>query len=78
MERTQTSGLDLVALVRKRTGHAISPTMLSFILRGSRRCSAVNAGALSEVTGVSFDVLRAWPKVSYLDNVSVRRPKRVA
>lgn len=78
MERTQTSGLELVALVRKRTGHVMSPTMLSFILRGSRRCSAVNAEKLSAVTGVPFETLRAWPKVSQLAKQSVRRSKRVA
>lgn len=78
MERTQTSGLELVAMVRKRTGHVMSPTMLSFILRGSRRCSAVNAEKLSEVTGVPFDTLREWPKVSQLAKRSGRRSSRAA
>ncbi len=78
MERTGTHGVALIALVKERTGHTISPTMLSFILRGSRRCSYVNAQALSVVTGVPFKTLIAWPRVSELDKLSGRRTKRVA
>ena len=72
------NGVALLGLVRERTGHVISPTMLSFILRGSRRCSAVNAQALSIVTGVPFKVLTQWPKVSEYAKLSGRRQSRVA
>ncbi len=78
MERTGTNSVALLALVKERTGHSISPTMLSFILRGSRRCSHVNAQALSVVTGVPFKSLIAWPRVSGLDKFSGRRSRNVA
>ena len=78
MERTQTNSVTLLKLLRERTGRTISPTLLSFILRGSRRCSHVNAWALHTVTGVPFKTLAEWPKVSAEDKASVRRSKRVA
>ena len=77
MERTGTSSVELVRLVRQQTGHSISLTMMSFILRRSRRCSALNALALSTVTGIPIKTLRRW-KGSKFDNISVRRSKDAA
>lgn len=78
MDRTGTSSRGLIALVKAETGRDISPTMMSFILRGSRRCSIENALALHAVTGVPIKTLKAWPKVSDSDNLSGRRSRRVA
>lgn len=78
MERTGTTARALRDLVQKQTGHSISDTMMSFILRGSRRCSQINAFALSMVTKVPMDVLTEWPRVSEADKVSGKRQKRVA
>lgn len=78
MERTQTSGVQLCELLKKQTGRTISPTLLSFILRGSRRCSAVNAEALNAVTGVSYETLTEWPKISQHAKFSGKRPNRAA
>lgn len=78
MERSGINGTRLREMVQEQTGTAISATMLSFILTGSRRCSGVNAMALHAVTGVPIKVLREWPKVSGITQVSGRRPKRVA
>lgn len=61
MDRTGTSSRHLIQLVKAKTGRAISPTMMSFILRGSRRCSRLNALALQDVTGVPVEVLTRWP-----------------
>jgi len=60
MERNATNGTKLIALVKSKTGHVISPSLLSMILRKSRRCSRINAFALHMVTGVSMDVLTRW------------------
>jgi hypothetical protein len=57
MERTSTNGAELLKMVKEETGHIISPTMLSFILRGSRRCSRFNAFAIHLTTGIPMDVL---------------------
>lgn len=78
MERNGVNGTRLRQMVLAQTGRAISATMLSFILMGSRRCSGVNAMALHAVTGVPIKVLREWPKVSGITQVSGRRQKRVA
>lgn len=78
MERTQTRGDVLLRMVQEKTGVSISPTMLSFILRGSRRCSVINADALNRTTGVPFDTLREWPKVSAYEKSSGKRPNRAA
>ena len=78
MERTGTNGQRLRGMVKAETGRDISATMMSFILRGSRRCSAVNAMALHTVTGVPFRALTQWPKVSEHTKSSVRRSKRAA
>jgi hypothetical protein len=78
MERNTTNGLELAKLVKAKTGRSISPTMISFILRGARRCSILNADAINRATGVPFDTLREWPKVSQYEKLYVRRPKRVA
>jgi hypothetical protein len=78
MERTGTTTLSLVARVKSQTGRDISPTMMSFILRRSRRCSQANAIALHAVTGVPIKVLTKWPKVSDSDNVSGSQPSHAA
>lgn len=78
MERHGVHARGLRHMVKAQTGRDISDTMMSFILRGSRRCSWVNAAALSEVTGVPVKVLTQWPKVSVDAQLSGRRSKRVA
>ena len=78
MQRTGTSALRLCELVRAETGRSISTTMMSFILTGSRRCSWVNAGALSAVTGVPIKTLVEWPKVANQTKSSGKRTKQVA
>lgn len=78
MERTGTNGTRLLELVKAKTGQSISPSMLSFILRGSRRCSIVNALALNAVTGLDTKALRKWPRHADSDNVSVGGTSRVA
>lgn len=78
MERHAVNGERLRHMVLEQTGHSISATMLSWILRGSRRCSAVNALALHTVTKVPFDTLRKWPPSSDLDKVSGKRQKSAA
>lgn len=62
MERTGTNSTRLLKLVRDRERVTISPSMFSMILRGSRRCSVVNAWALHCVTGVPMEELRRWPR----------------
>lgn len=78
MERHGVNAEGLIKIVREETGHVISRTTLSFILTGSRRCSTVNSVALSAVTGVPSKILREWPRVSGMANLSGRRSKRVA
>lgn len=78
MERHETNGKQLCQIVRRETGRAISETALSFILRGSRRCSVLNADALSRVTGVPFGSLREWPRRAKADKLSAARPKASA
>lgn len=78
MERTGLNASRLIEMVREQTGRSISHTMMSFILRGSRRCSIANALALHAVTGVPIKTLTQWPKVSNYVKPSVGRPKRVA
>jgi hypothetical protein len=78
MERTGTSSRRLIELVKAQTKRDISPTMMSFILRGSRRCSRMNALALHDVTGVPIATLTQWPQCVDFDKASGRRSKRVA
>lgn len=78
MERTQTNASRLLTILRAKTGKTISPMMMSYILRGSRRCSLVNAMALHAVTKVPIDTLMQWPKVSELDKSYGRRSKSAA
>lgn len=78
MERTSTNAAMLIEMVRVQTGRNISASMMSFILRGSRRCSAGNAMALHRVTGVPFRTLTEWPKVSDSTKVSGRRSSHAA
>lgn len=78
MERTGATAERLREMVRTETERSISAAMMSYILRGSRRCSAVNAMALHAVTGVPMKTLQEWPKVSGFVQFSGRRTKRVA
>lgn len=78
MDRNGMTSIRLIALVRAKTGHTISPTMMSFILRGSKRCSTVNAAALEAVTGVPSKTLREWPKLPDQGNGLGKRTKRAA
>lgn len=78
MERYGKNALELIALVKAEAHVTISPTMMSFILRGSRRCSQANAVALSAVTGVPIKTLTQWPKVPGYTQLYVRRQKHVA
>ena len=78
MERHQISSRRLIEMVKTETGHSISETMLSFILRGSRRCSRWNAWAIHCVTKVPMDVLTAWPKPTDSDKASGKGQKHVA
>jgi hypothetical protein len=78
METRGVTSQRLLQMVRDQTGRDISPTMFSFILRGSRRCSLWNATALNAVTGVPIKTLTEWPRISQMDKSSVGSPKRVA
>lgn len=60
MERTGTNNTRLLAMVKDKTGHTISPALLSMILKRSRRCSRFNAFALHMVTGLDMDILTQW------------------
>ena len=77
MERTGSNARALIDRVKTATGRSISPTMMSFILRRSRRCSMVNAMALHVVTGVPIETLTAWSKAGS-DKPSGKRGKRAA
>lgn len=59
MEREGVTGAELA----RRT--KITPSMISMILKGSRRCSLKNAVTLSAVTDgeVPVENIAAWPKV---------------
>ncbi len=70
MERNNVTSRRLIEMVRDETGHTISASMLSFILRGSRRCSRFNAFALHMVTKVPMDVLTEWPRIPEAEKVS--------
>lgn len=78
MERHGYNSLQLIARVRQETGVSISPTMMSFILRGGRRCSLVNARALHAVTKVPTRTLRRWPPVAASEKYSVEQQSDVA
>jgi hypothetical protein len=75
MDDTGTNQQRLIALVHEKTGHRISPAMMSMILRGSRRCSRFNAFALFVTTGVPMKTLTRWPQLSRADQDSGDSPK---
>jgi hypothetical protein len=64
MEMTGTSKVHLLEMAnaRLRGGQKMSPSLFSFILSGSRRCSAEKAWALHQITGVSMEELTRWPR----------------
>lgn len=68
MERTGTNATRLLELVKNQERVTISPSLFSMMLRGSRRCSVVNAWALHCVTGVPMDELRRWPRYAKTEN----------
>jgi plasmid maintenance system antidote protein VapI len=57
MER---EGVNATELARRAK---ILPSLLSMILRGSRRCSIKTAVKLNAVTGVPVENIIQWPKV---------------
>ena len=80
MERTGTNGQQLIALLKRLYKVTISPTLLSFLLRGSRRWSGVKALAVSDLTGVPVETLTRWPQRprSGGTKLLVKRPRKVA
>lgn len=68
MEGTGTNATRLLKLVKAQEGVTISPALFSMMLRGSRRCSIVNAWALHCVTGVPMEELRRWPRYAQQEN----------
>lgn len=52
----------LLALLKEETGVHLSQGWLSRVLRGSLRCSRMNAFALHVVTGVPMEELTRWPR----------------
>lgn len=78
MQRHEVTAERLLRMVRTKTGRIISPALFSYILRGSRRCSRINALALWDVTGVPMEELTRWPRFPEEDKPSGRRSKRDA
>lgn len=78
MERHQVSAKALVKLVKAETGRDISESMMSFILRGSRRCSRENAWAIHSVTKVPVKALTKWPRIAESDKASGERQNTAA
>jgi hypothetical protein len=62
MMRRGINQVTLLKIVKAQTGRHISPSLFSMILKGSRRCSRVNAYALHVVTEVPMDELTRWPR----------------
>jgi hypothetical protein len=56
MERHQVTGQQLALMLRTQ------PSIISGILRGSRRCRLGLALQLAELTGVPVEKLTEWPK----------------
>lgn len=71
MERTGTSANRLLERVNKRLRRPLSPQLLSMIRSGSRRCSAENAWALHQATGVPMDELMRWPRYTESDKADM-------
>ena len=78
MELKGVSARALCEMVRKETGHVITEPMMSYILRGSRRCSRFNAFALHMVTNVPMDELMRWPRVADSDKASGKAQNHAA
>ena len=57
MEREGVNSAELA----RRAG--LTPSLMSMILTGGRRCSVKNAATLSAITGVPVEKLIQWPKV---------------
>lgn len=68
LDRTGTSQVGLIERIFKHTGVVISPSLMCYIVRGSRRCSHYNAMVIHLVTGVPVEVLREWPRTTNSDN----------
>ena len=77
LDRTGTNQQQLLALVREKTGHVISPALFSYILRGSRRWSRMNAFAVACATGLPMEVVMARPSHDS-DQLSGKGRKEVA
>lgn len=65
MEREGVSGVELARRAK------MTPSYVSMVLRGSRRCSWKKAVVLHSLTGVPVENIMQWPKVpvkrSYLE-----------
>jgi hypothetical protein len=70
LNREGLSARALCERVKKETGHTITEPMMSYILRGSRRCSRFNAFVLHMVTKVPVAELMRWPRSSDSEQVS--------
>jgi len=57
MEREGVSGAELARRSK------LTPSYVSMVLRGSRRCSLKHAVTLHAITGVPVENIAAWPKV---------------
>jgi hypothetical protein len=68
MEKTGTNATWLIKMVEAETGVRLSNSLISQILRGSRRCSRWNAFALHVVTGVPMEELLKWPRIPETEN----------
>lgn len=62
MEGENVNQTRLLALLKEHTGCQLSQAWLSRVLRGSLRCSRMNALALHFVTGVPLAELTRWPR----------------
>lgn len=78
LDRNGMSAAALCERIKKETGCAISPAMMSFILRGSRRCSHWNAMHIHAVTNVPVEELTRWPRASESDKDSGEGQSHVA
>lgn len=57
MEREGVSGIELARRAK------LTPSYISMVLRGSRRCSLKHAVTLNAITGVPVENITQWPKV---------------
>lgn len=75
LEHTGTTGDRLLELVnaKLRGSRKMSRSFLSYIMRGSRKCSGEHAWAIHQVTGVPMEELTRWPRTPNSTNASNSR-----